>query len=151
MAALNRRAWDEASQQFEEALRNQPNWSLALNGLGKAYFGKKQYNLTEKYYKQASEADPTWYFPHSNLGTLYRDVLRNFSGAEQEYRAAIQLDPNRGSFYFNLGLLYYLQGKQYWPSACSAFRSALSATGTGLSPFETNIATQRRDKTCKGQ
>jgi tetratricopeptide (TPR) repeat protein len=151
MAALNRRSWDEARQQFEEALRSQPNWSLALNGLGKAYFGKRQYDMTEKYYRQASEADPSWYFPHSNLGTLYRDVLRNFEAAEREYRAAIQLDPNRASFHFNLGLLYYMQGKQHWPSACSELRSALSASGSSLTPSEVNLATQRRDKACQGQ
>jgi tetratricopeptide (TPR) repeat protein len=151
MAALNRRAWDEARQQFEEALRSQPNWSLALNGLGKVYFGKRQYDKTEKYYRQASEADPSWYFPHSNLGTLYRDVLKTFEASEREYRAAIQLDPSRSSFHFNLGLLYYMHSKQYWPSACSEFRTALSASGRGLTPSEANLASQRRDKACQGQ
>ena len=151
MAALNRHAWEEARQQFEEALRNQANWSLALNGLGKAYTGERRYDMSEKYYLKASEADPSWYFPHSNLGTLYRENLKNFASAEHEYRAAIQLDPNRASFHFNLALLYYKQGKQYWPSACSEFRTALSATGTSLTPSESNVATLRRDKTCQGQ
>lgn len=151
MAALNRRAWDEARQQFEESLRSQPNWSLALNGLGKAYFGKRQYDMTEKYYRQASEADPSWYFPHSNLGTLYRDVLKNFEAAEREYRAAIQLDASRASFHFNLGLLYYMHGKQYWPSACSELRTALSSSGRSLTPSDVNLATLRRDKACQGQ
>ena len=152
MAALNRRAWAEARQQFEEALRGQPNWSLALNGLGKAYFGLRQYDMTEKYYRQASEADPSWHFPHANLATLYRDVLRNFEASEREYRAAIQLDPNRPSFHFNLGLLYYMHGKQYWPSACSEFKTSLNLpAGTSISPNEVNIAAQRRDRACKGQ
>jgi Flp pilus assembly protein TadD len=151
MAALNRRSWDEARQQFEEALRSQPNWSLALNGLGKAYFGERRYDMTEKYYRQASEADPSWYFPHSNLGTLYRDILKNFEAAEREYRAAIQLDPNRASFHYNLGLLYYMHGKQYWPSACSELRAALSASGSTLTPSEVNLAGQRRSKACQGQ
>ena len=151
MAALNRHAWEEAQQQFEEALRNQANWSLALNGIGKAYSGEKRYELSEKYYLQASEADPSWCFPHSNLGTLYREDLKNFASAESEYRAAIQLDGNRASFHYNLAILYYKQGKQYWPSACSEFRAAIGATGTSLTPSEMNIATQRRDRTCQGQ
>ena len=151
MAALNRRAWDEARLQFEGALRIQPNWALALNGLGKAYFGKRLFDRTEGYYRQASEADPSWYFPHSNLGTLYRDVLKNFEGAEREYRAAIQLDAGRASFHFNLGLLYYMHGKQYWPSACSEFRTALSASGSSLTPAETDLAAQRRDRACQAQ
>jgi len=150
MAALNRRSWDEARQQFEEALRSQPNWSLALNGLGKTYFGQRRYDMTEKYYRQASEADPSWYFPHSNLGTLYRDILKNFEAAEREYRTAIQLDPNRASFHYNIGLLYYMHGKQYWPSACSELRTALSASGSSLTPAEVNLAAQRRDKACQG-
>lgn len=151
MAALDRHDWEGARQQFEEALSFQPNWSLGLNGLGKAYFGKKQYDLSEKYYRQASEADPSWYYPHSNLGTLYRDVLRNFQGSVREYQMAIQLDPNRASFHFNLGLLYYMNGKQYWPSACSEFRTALRATGGSLSPSEVNFATQRGDRACQGR
>lgn len=151
MAALNRRAWGEARQQFEEALRSQPNWSLALNGLGKAYFGLRQFDQTEKYYRQASEADPSWHFPHANLATLYRDVLKNFEASEREYRAAIQLDPSRPSFHFNLGLLYYMYGKQHWPSACSEFRASLSGpAGRSLTSAEVNLATQRRDRACQG-
>ncbi len=151
MAALNRHAWEEARQQFEEALRNQANWSLALNGIGKAYSGEKRYELSEKYYRQAIEADPSWSFPHSNLGTLYREDLKNFASSEREYQAAIQLDGNRASFHYNLAILYYKQGKQYWPSACSEYRAAIGATGTSLTPTEMNIATQRRDRTCQGQ
>ena len=151
MAALNRRAWDEARPQFEDALRSQPNWSLALNGLGKAYFGKRQYDGAERYYRQASEADPSWYFPHSNLGTLYRDILKTFDASEREYRAAIQLDPSRPSFHFNLGLLYYMHGKPYWPSACSELRTALSGSVRSLTPTETDLATQRRDRACQAQ
>jgi len=150
MAALDRRAWEEARQEFEEALRFQPNWSLGLNGLGKAYFGLRQYDMTERYYRQASEADPSWYYPHSNLGTLYRDVLRNFEASEREYRAAIQLDPNRASFHFNLGVLYYMQGKEHWPAACSELGTALSAAGESLAPSEVGVANKLRGRSCQG-
>jgi len=82
---------------------------------------------------------------------LYRDVLKKL-------RRALSANIGRPfnwtqpalRFHFNLGLLYYMHGKQYWPSAVSEFRTALSASGTSLSPSEVNLATQRRDKACQG-
>ena len=149
MVALNKRNYAEARQLFEDALRNQPNWPLALNGVGKASVGMRQYDMAERFYRAASDADPSWYFPHFNLGALYRDVLRNFDASEREYRAAIQLDPGRPSFHLHLGLLYYVYGRQHWPAACSEFNLAInSRPERSLSPAEMDLAASRRNKAC---
>lgn len=155
MAAYGRHNWNEARDRFENALKNQQNWSLALNGLGKAYNGLQQYDQSEKYYRLATEADPSWCFPHVNLGALH-ERLNNFDASEREYRSAIKLYPSRPTFHYYLATLYYaqsrkLRNKQYWPAACAEFKEALNpSSGRGLTPNETTLAGQRRNLVCQG-
>ncbi len=148
--AIEQRRWDEARQQFEAALQNLPNWPLALNGVGKAYVGLKDYQMADKYYHLASQADTSWYYPHFNLGALYRDLLRNFNASEQEFRAAIQLDPNRPSFHLGLGLAYYMHGREYWSAACSEFRT-MRSTNKPASSSELKIVGPYERQACRGQ
>ena len=151
MNELFKRNYLVAKGHFENALSHKPNWPLALNGLGRAYFNLHDFRQAEHYYLLASAADPEWKFPYSNLGNLYRDALGNFEEAERNFQKAISLDPSRSSFHFNLGSLYFTRGKQYWPQACNEFRQSLEASSAkSLSPSEASLASQRMGKSCKG-
>jgi len=151
MNEMSKHNYRFAQQSLESALRLKPNWPLALNGLGRAYFNLHEFRQAEHYYLLASAADPSWKFPYSNLGNLYRDALGNFQEAEKQFQKAISLDPSRSSFHFNLATLYFTRGKQYWPQACSEFRQSLdTSSAKSLTPTEASLASQRMKKSCQG-
>jgi tetratricopeptide (TPR) repeat protein len=64
----------------------------------------------EKFFKEAINIDPSFSWPHNNLGLLYRDQGMH-EEEEDEFRKAIALDPDNEKSPFNLGLLYERQDK----------------------------------------
>jgi tetratricopeptide (TPR) repeat protein len=150
MVSFIRKNYSDALRLFNEAVRHKPNWSLGLNGVGRAYFNLRRFDMAEQYYRRATEADPRWYFPYFNLANLYRDVLRNDSLAEEYYQKAISLDSGRPSFHYGLATLYFRKGKSFWPQACQEYRRSLEESASGsLTPAEATIANQRVLKICQ--
>ena len=87
-------------------------------------FEKIQTNASaEGYYNKAVDTDPTFFWPHNNLGNLAADRGANFE-AESEYRKAIALDPDSYGPHYNLGNLLMAQGRN--EEAEEAFRNAIS-------------------------
>jgi adenylate cyclase len=87
---------------FEQALENDPEYSLAYAGLGDAYLIQVPYGLTDmnegypkakKYALRALELNPNLAEAHATLGTLARREWR-WQDAERELKRAIELNPN---------------------------------------------------------
>ncbi len=150
MAALSNKDPSAAEKWFQEALVHKPGWALALNGLGRAAFHLADFARAERYYQEALAADPSWSFPHVNLANLYRDVLRRPEDAEAHYFRAIQIQPDRGSFYFALANFYWSRGLALRPKACQQYREALARLGSGsLTQGEADLARRRVATYCQ--
>lgn len=57
-------------------------------------------------FKRASDLDPLWPAPHSNLGACF-EALGKWQRAEKAYRHACALDPHYARAWHNLGTLYH--------------------------------------------
>jgi tetratricopeptide (TPR) repeat protein len=139
----------EARSHMDQALALKPNWNLALNGLGRVYKNLKDFPTAKVYYERAYSADRTWCFPPFNLGNLYRDNLRDYPLAELFYKEAIQLNPDRPSFHWQLATLYFVQGKAFYPQACEAYRKSLAPPPPGKKGLSPEAEAQARDRIVK--
>lgn len=84
--------------------------ATSIHRLGSIYDYLGNKDLGIKYYEEALKIDPTFSWPHINLGNLYRDQ-KKYDEAEKEYKETIRLDPDNADALSNLGVLYYDQNK----------------------------------------
>ena len=71
--------------------------------LASAYAGLGALGVAEKLYREAIAEDPTFSWPHNNLGIALGDQ-GNLEAAIESYRTAIRLDPDVASAHNNLGV-----------------------------------------------
>jgi len=88
---------------------------------GFSYFLLKEYELAEKYYYKAINADKNWALPYNDLGNIYGN-LKNNEKSEEYYLKAIEKDKNWSFPYNNLGILYknlerYEESEKYYLKA----------------------------------
>ena len=83
-----------------------PDTALSWLELGFFYRNKKEFKKAAEYFKKAIEADPK----NINANTMYAECL-DFDGRKDEaieqYKKAIDLNPEEKAIPFNLGLLLY--------------------------------------------
>ncbi|MGH6892107.1 MAG: tetratricopeptide repeat protein [Dongiaceae bacterium] len=89
---------------------------------GLAYRDQKQYAQAIAEFKQSIATYPTS-AAYNDMGYAYQESGQ-FDAAMSAYQKAIELKPNNGAAYQNLGALYYLQYKDY-AKAEASFREAL--------------------------
>jgi tetratricopeptide (TPR) repeat protein len=63
------------------------------------------------FYRQTLDKYPDFYKIHDRLGVIYFN-RSSFDSAEYHYKAALRIDKDYANAYFNLGMLYYTQGKK---------------------------------------
>ncbi len=91
---------------FSLVLSKNPNSAEAHNGLGYAYYQRKDYSKALAEYLKAVKLNPNYSSAYFNLGVLYFNVGR-FSDAKVHYLKAVELDPGHANYHFGLGLAYY--------------------------------------------
>ncbi|MEK7822466.1 MAG: tetratricopeptide repeat protein, partial [Planctomycetota bacterium] len=92
------------------------------------YHGRLEEAIRE--YSLPAKSPPTVARVHVNLGRAYfRKSL--FEAAAQEFKKALELDPQQPGAYEGLGLVFMAQGK--WEEARSSLEKALAVMGVGLS------------------
>ncbi len=120
-----------AIEMFQRALERDPEFPLALAGLGQAYW--RRYEATrdpvwvekvEEVSQSALRLGPDLAEPHVTLGTLYNGTGK-FDSAALEFRRAIELDPKGDDGYS--GLATAEEGLNRLAAAESAFAQAISA------------------------
>lgn len=113
---------DKAIEKFDYALKNDPKYVFALNGMGNTYLKKKDYENAEKYFKQAIKYGPDYSFPYNNLANLY--IIK---GKDDEalnlLLQALKKDPNSARINYNIGNLYLKDDKLH--IARSYFQKAI--------------------------
>jgi Flp pilus assembly protein TadD len=113
---------DDAIEQFKTVVKNDSAFAYAYEGLGWAYFEKKDYQQAETQFKQAVELNHRLWRSYNFLGNIY-DYRREYDQAALEYISAISAAPDHGQLYNNLGVSYTRAGKNR--EAVEAFGKAI--------------------------
>jgi len=101
--AQNRPA--EAEKAYQQALSLDPNSSDALGGLANVYLTQKQPDKALAAINTQVAKDPNNSNFHTMLGMLLKDEKKDSSGAEVEFRKAVELNKNNVAAYVQLGIL----------------------------------------------
>jgi Flp pilus assembly protein TadD len=118
---------DDAITQFKKVLQKDSGYALADEGLGRAFFQKKEYAEAEKHFRKALKGNSRLWKSHNFLGTLY-DYQRRYESAVLEYQSGLMIKPDNGLLHNNLGVSYTLAGK--FEKAISAFNRAIDVKYT---------------------
>jgi Flp pilus assembly protein TadD len=122
LALLLGRKDDEAISQFRIVLEKDSSFALAYEGLGRAFFHKKDYGEAELNFQKALKLNPTLWKSCNFLGNLY-DFQRNFETAVRAYKSALKIKPDNGLLYNNLGVSYTMAGD--FKKAVRSFKKAI--------------------------
>jgi len=115
MHQANQGDWERATEEKLRAwLSTHPDDAEVLFTLGLISKRQGRYSQAKEFYQGAVEKDPQFSEAFSNLGNVYL-ATRQTDLAISSYQRAIDLDPNRGAFYYNLYRAYsqetFLSGK----------------------------------------
>jgi Flp pilus assembly protein TadD len=132
----NRSQFDEAIEEFKEALRLNPFYAKAHNNLGLAYDDMGRTDEAIEEFKKAIKLNPFYAKAHYNLGLAYYYLGRTEEAIE-EYKKALRLNPDFAVAHDNLGAAYFNQGRT--DEGIEAFREALRLN-PGLVDTRFNLA-----------
>jgi tetratricopeptide (TPR) repeat protein len=130
-AFYNKRGWDfyqkrdydKAISDFNEAIRLDPNYARAYNNRGIVYGDKKEYDKAISDFNEAIRLDPNSAMAYDNRGNAYHDK-KEYDKAISDLNEAIRLDPNYAKAYDNRGYAY--NGKKEYDKAISDFNEAIT-------------------------
>ncbi len=131
-AYLAKKDWDAAIANFNEVtgdlLYATPHYPFS--NLGWAYYNKKEYNLSEKYYLEALKIEPGFVVALRGLGRTYIAMGR-ISEAVANLEKAVKISPRFAESYFDLAKAYTLSGK--YKKAVNAYNKVIElAPGSPL-------------------
>ena len=92
-----------AIEEYNKAIKLNPNLAGAYNNRGFAYHNLKEYEKAIKDYNKAIELNPNLTDAYNNRGVAYYN-LEEYEKAIKDYNKAIELDPNLPLVYDNIGL-----------------------------------------------
>ena len=108
-AYQNKRDYDRAIQDYNEAIRLDPDSALVRNNRGNAYQHKGDYEHALQDYDQAIRLDSGYAHAFNNRGRVHH-FKENYAQAIKDYDEAIELDPDYAIAFYNRGLARYDQG-----------------------------------------
>jgi tetratricopeptide (TPR) repeat protein len=97
--------YEKAIENYNEALRLNPDYAFAHNNLGGSLYELKRYPEAEKEYKEALRLNPDYAEAHNNLGGLLRE-LKRYEEAEKEWKEVLRIDPEDAEAHHSLGELF---------------------------------------------
>jgi tetratricopeptide (TPR) repeat protein len=95
---------EQAVEAYRKTLELNPSAAGALVNLGTIHYRLRQFAEAEKYYVQATVADPGYPLAEFNLGNLY-DEQNLLKEAISHYRRALDLNPSYADAHFNMALI----------------------------------------------
>ncbi len=127
---LIREDWDTAIEIFNEVLENllYPTPHFALSNLGLAYFHKKQFDLSEEFYRSALKKEPEYVNAWRGLGKTYQAIDR-LPQAVKAFENVVELAPESAQLQVDLADVYRLS--QEYEKATDAYRKAIEMEPIG--------------------
>lgn len=131
----SRKAYLDAIDYYNVALKKAPEQASLYNKIGIAELMLQRYKEAEKHFGQAIKKDPKFADAYNNLGVIkyiygtqglrHKHLFgnRDFGRAVSNYKKAIEITPDSGSFYSNLGAAYFSEKK--FDDASEAYAHAL--------------------------
>jgi len=116
--------YEEALQYFFLAEKNERRGTHALPLLGETYFLMDSIDLAIDYYKRAVDADGKDDYAAYKLGIIYGKKKGNLPACIEMIERAIQINPDRVSYYEDLGVAYGFNGQ--FSEAKQVFEKALT-------------------------
>ncbi len=125
---------DTARPDYEEALKLDPDYVEAVNGLGVVHLKNSELDAALARFQQAREMDPTLADAFVGEG-MVQYQKESLDEAEKSLSQAIQLDPRSGDAHLFLGRIYrqqndlekasasFIEAKRYDPSSFEAYVS----------------------------
>ncbi len=114
-----------AEHEYSDAIRLEPNFAQAHNGLGNAYLNQERYDEARSEYRIALALDPGLAEAHVNLAIIHYQE-GEIDQAIAENRAALALSPGIPEAHFNLGLAY--QQAHELQKAADEYKKAIAAS-----------------------
>jgi serine/threonine-protein kinase len=114
--------YEEASQNLQKALAQDPINADAYRELAKAYQSMGKLKDAESTYLNAIAVRPGYWGTHNDLGGFYYRLGR-YAEAEKEFRSVVEVTPDNARGYSNLGVIAYSQ-KRYGEAAKMFEKSA---------------------------
>jgi len=110
VALYQRGKTKKAMDQYEEALRLNPNYIDAHNNLGIILRRRGQLEKAVTHFSAVLRIDPDYREAHNNLGNTFYSLGR-LDEAMSHYKEALRIDPQDAIAHYNLGNLLGNQGK----------------------------------------
>jgi lipoprotein NlpI len=108
-AHQNKRDFDRAVQDYDEAIRLDPDSALAYNNRGSAYQHRGDYDRAIQDYDRAIKLDSGSALAFNNRGRAHH-FRENYAQAIKDYDEAIDLNPDYALAFYNRGLARFDQG-----------------------------------------
>jgi tetratricopeptide (TPR) repeat protein len=128
VSRVNRKEYDEAIDDLNQAIRLNPNDAAAFRSRGEALVYKRQHDKAIADLNQALRLNPNDATAFNNRGLAWLGK-RDRDKAIADFSQAIRLDPNDGAFYANRAAAW-LEKKNYKKMG-DDFSLAISAASTG--------------------
>ncbi len=136
--------YEEAEKAYRRSLKHDPTFYCAWYNLGILLDDQQRYKETEKAYRKALKHDPTYVKAWYNLGTLlkgqkryaeakeiHRTALKldrqkkeSWEKAEEQYRAALVINPSDANTLYKLAWLFGLRHRSV--ESCQYLKRAIS-------------------------
>lgn len=124
--------YNEAEKNFRQATQQEPSWALPVNTLARVFMRRQDYRSAETCFQKAIELDGNWMFPRSNLCILQVNNLRAYDQAISTCQGVLQLDANKASGHYYLGVAYEKSGNGC--AALEQYRKAIELAGGNTNP-----------------
>jgi tetratricopeptide (TPR) repeat protein len=122
LAFYEKKDYDHAITEFNEAIRLDPNFSDAYNNRGHIYERKKQYDRAIADFNEAIRLDQNNAMAYNNRGDIYSHK-KQYDSAIADFTESIRLDPNIALAYSNRGEIYF--NKKQYDRAIADFTEAI--------------------------
>lgn len=103
---MRNKNYKSAIENFQIALKQDPNFVLALDDMAVCYRQLEDYDNAIKYYKKSLDIYPEGEFALMNIGVVYT-LKSDFNSAVAYYEKLIHYQPDNAEGYFGAGKSYF--------------------------------------------